>query len=745
MTRRPARRRSTGSPHRESAFHTRKTTSAPTSQPKDAPPGRSAIPRNRLWAFRITAAFLSCLLLLGLLELSLRLISYGHPTRAIVRYRRDAFDRHVDNAKFSWRFFHRNLAREFEPFTIPSKGSNTYRIFVCGASAAQGIPDGSYSFARILETMLRHCCPDVSVEVINTGMTAINSHVVLPIVRDCARHDPDLFVVYLGNNEVVGPYGPGTVFAGMAANLALIRAPIALKAARTGQLINHIGAAIRSQEDEMLTWGGMQMFLDKQVRLADAAMPTVYSHFQKNLQDIRDTALGARASIILCTVASNLRDCPPFASLHRENLTAAQQKQWRRVYDEGVALEEAGEFAAAVERYSAAAAIDNTFADLNFRLAQCYWTLGLFEKAREQYILAREHDTLRFRADDRINNIIRSTASTGRNRVMLVDFEQILEGIAPKTVTGGEHFYEHVHLNFTGNYLLALSLFEQITPCIAKKFSTTTPEVAPPTESECARYLAYTQWDQYRLAEKVLTDFLSNPPFTNQLYHEAKIAAHQAVVDTLKSSVELKSLHESREEYLLAISNNPDDWNLRYKLGRLLTEELKDYAAAARQFAAVQRIVPHFHRGYTAMGKVLAAQEKTNAAVDQYMEALRRYPASHDACYHLAAAYAGLKEFAQAERWFSKTIELQPTYGVAYNKLAEMLNRQGKIDEAIAVCRRGLAVSPNDAMLHGNLGIMLNKKGLKQEAIRELQTALNLEPDSANIRRVLQLIEKSPD
>jgi len=704
-----------------------------------------AVSPRRLWLFRMTAALVSCLVFLGLIEGSLRTAGYGYPARPILRYRGNGFDGYVDNARFSWRFFPPNLAREFEPFTLPpAKGKNSYRIFVCGESAAQGIPDGSYSFARMFEVMLRQRYPRTSFEVVNTAMTAVNSHVILPIVRDCARHEPDLFIVYLGNNEVVGPYGAGTVFAGMTEHLALIRAGIALKATRTGQLLNAATTALRSDKDAMRSWGGMEMFLDKQVRLTDDAMQTVYSHFEANIEDIRDTALHAGASVIFCTVASNLKDCPPFASLHRPDLTDTERQEWRQIYDEGVALEESGDFAAAADRHAAAARIDNTFADLNFRLATCYWNLGRFTEAKVQYVLAREHDTLRFRADDKINEIIRNAAAPGEDRATLLDFVRILEEHTPNGTPGGEHFYEHVHLNFAGNYLLARSLFEQIAPRLGETLGIAPEDVLPPTESDCAGHLAWTQWDQYRLTEKVLKDFIEKPPFTNQLYHDAWVVAMETRIAALKPALEPEALGRSVEAYRWAIQSKPNDWNLHYKLGRLLTEELQDYPAAADQFAEVQRCVPHFHRGYTAMGQVLAAQDKFTAAIDQYLEAIRRYPASPDACYHLGTACARISRFEDAEQWYRRAVALQPTYVVAYNKLAEMLNRQGKVDEALDVCRRGLAVDPQDAMLHGNLGILLNKKGLKQEAVKELETALKLDPDSANIRGVLQVIRNSP-
>lgn len=41
------------------------------------------------------------------------------------------------------------------------------------------------------------------------------------------------------------------------------------------------------------------------------------------------------------------------------------------------------------------------FADLHFRLAQCYWTSGQFDKAHEHFIQARDLDALRFREDRR--------------------------------------------------------------------------------------------------------------------------------------------------------------------------------------------------------------------------------------------------------------------------------------------------------------------------------------------------------
>ena len=139
--------------------------------------------------------------------------SIGYPSSAIIKSDLNGKKVCISNMKFGWRFFPKNIARETDSFVFAqNKSINTYRIFVLGGSAAMGMPDSSYGFSRILEVMLEDRYPGVEFEIINAAMTAINSHAVLPISKDCSDYEPDLFILYMGNNEVVGPYGAGSVF-----------------------------------------------------------------------------------------------------------------------------------------------------------------------------------------------------------------------------------------------------------------------------------------------------------------------------------------------------------------------------------------------------------------------------------------------------------------------------------------------------------------------------------------------------
>src|SRR5258708_40356595 len=114
-----------------------------------------------------------------------------------------------------------------------------------GESAAMGVRDPSVSFSRVLEIMLKERYSKTCFEVVNVSMVAINSHVVLQIARQCAQCQPDLFIVHLGNNEVVGPFGAAGVLGPFSPSLRLIRSNLALKTTRSGPLLDPLGQSVK--------------------------------------------------------------------------------------------------------------------------------------------------------------------------------------------------------------------------------------------------------------------------------------------------------------------------------------------------------------------------------------------------------------------------------------------------------------------------------------------------------------------
>ena len=179
----------------------------PLTAPRTVDPARA----RRVWWFRLLAITLIPALLFGGLELALRLVNYGYPTGFFRKTQIAGREVFVENDKFGLRFFPPALTRIASPIVMPAtKPTNTCRIFILGESAALGDPEPAFGFGRYLEVLLRDRYPDKQFEVVSAAMTAINSHSLLPIARDCVQQDGDLWVIYMGNNEVVGPFGAGT-------------------------------------------------------------------------------------------------------------------------------------------------------------------------------------------------------------------------------------------------------------------------------------------------------------------------------------------------------------------------------------------------------------------------------------------------------------------------------------------------------------------------------------------------------
>src|SRR5690348_442203 len=108
---------------------------------KNISPGKPAppIPLRRLWLFRFCAAILAPLVIIGGLDLGLRLFGYGYPTSFFLQYKINGRDYFVPNDEFAYRFFPPAIAREPVPQRmVVKKSPDTYRIFVFGESWAMG-------------------------------------------------------------------------------------------------------------------------------------------------------------------------------------------------------------------------------------------------------------------------------------------------------------------------------------------------------------------------------------------------------------------------------------------------------------------------------------------------------------------------------------------------------------------------------------------------------------------------------
>jgi tetratricopeptide (TPR) repeat protein len=671
------------------------------------------------------------LLLIAVPEIGLRLAGNGHPTGFFLKKEIGGRPVYIENGDFGLRFFPPELARTPSPVILPAdKGSNTYRIFVLGESAALGDPEPAFGFGRYLGALLGERYPGTRFEVICTAMTAINSHVILPIARDCAQHDGDLWVIYMGNNEFVGPFGPGTVFGAQTPGLGFIRASLALKQLR---LVQWLEATARKSADRSaapVSWGGMKMFLDHQVIPEDPRKPTVYGHFRQNLEAILDTAERAGVKVVVSTVGSNLKDCPPFASTNSAALTDSARNDWRRAFAAATNAAANGNWVEAKNQFKAANRLDDTFAGSHFGEGRCDLKLDDRAAALRALELARDRDSLPFRADTEINRII---AEVGARRsgagLAVVDAAAALNAASGQGVAGREFFHEHVHLNFEGNYLLARSVAESVVKLLPAAI-TSQASAAPWASFEtCSRRLALSDWDRRRVYDNI-AHRLMEPPFSNQPDRALLSDKIRQDLAAVRQRLKPEATESARLLYQAALKTAADDFLILGNYAKFL-EDIGELGAAESAWEKERDLLPFEAAPHFYLGKIQARQRKTDAAMASLSRALQIRPDITEALQEKARLLTETRRPEEALALLQQAAIQQPRNARIHLQMAETYALQDRRELALNSLRRAVEAQPSLWEPHYLLGVELAAGNEIAEARSQFGEAVRLRPEFA--------------
>ena len=716
---------------------------------------------GRKWAFRLIALVCVPLLALGGLEGALRLAGYGYNTSFFDTFYIGHQRFLVDNENFSLRFFPPELARWPNPILMEArKPTNTYRIFVLGESAAQGDPEPAYGAARYLEVLLRERYPDEHFEVINVAITAINSNVILPIARACARQNGDLWIIYMGNNEMVGPFGAATVFGAKAPPWWLIRLNLAVQQTRVGQLITSLARKLRNNPTGD-SWGGMQMFLGNQLAPDDPRRETVYRNFERNLQDILRVGLVSGTKIILNTVAVNLKDCPPFASSTNSRLSSASQSRFEEQFTGARQQQAKGKFAAAVQLYEAASKLDGTFAELQFRWGECLLAQNQLSSAREHFQAACDEDALPFRADSRINALIRQAGKTiSSPNLDLLDAVNALETNGPAPILGEETFYEHVHFNFDGSYRLGRAWAEQVQRLLPESVkSHATNDWA--SQAACEQRLGLTDWNRSLVIQSVVQR-LRQPPLSTQFNNARRVGAFDDQLKELQRQMDAANAQaNARQIYLDALKHAPDDYMLHENFAQFLqftgdfNQSVSEWQQASRlsprnpfafcqagrlraqmdqwpeaqaAFSQAISLHPRYFEAWLERGKSYFAQGRYEPALQNYEAARRLQTDNSEVYFEMGRTLSLLQRPTESVEHFRRAIQFKPGYWEAHYCLGGELALQGEVAEAKSEFETVIQLQPDYAPAHLNLGVALMKENQLDDAARQFQETLRLDP-----------------
>jgi tetratricopeptide (TPR) repeat protein len=503
-------------------------------------------------------------------------------------------------------------------------------------------------------------------------------------------------------------------------------------------------------------WEGMRAFVKYKVAGSDPRLGAVYENFGQNLKDIIAAGRNSGAKIVLSTMAVNLKDCAPFASLHRPDFSESQLNDWQHFFDAGVKAQEGGDFRQAATDYDQAGRIDESFAELRFRRGQCALAMNDAGLAKKEFTAARDLDTLRFRCDSQLNDIIRQQAA---GDVALADGERALAEASPDGIPGADLFYDHVHFTFPGNYVLARAITKKVEKTLMLPENAAWPDIA-----ECAQRLGRTLRDT-QLALSILFGRLGDVPFTFQANHDEQMRRLTEAARKLPPADSAASLREAQSAAEAALARWPDDAELWEQLGEIKAREGDSAGAVAAVQHSLDQVPSRGPECWLLYGTLLAQEGKYEDAIAAFKHVNAFYSRADWAGFNLALCLEKLGRRDEAVVEFKRVLALKPDYGKAWLALGQLYEEMGRTNDAeqcyntaltnhvnqaddLAALARfcfsrrwfGLAVtnfaaaielSPSDPGLRMEAGRALEVLGRHDEAAQQYLAATELVPDQA--------------
>jgi tetratricopeptide (TPR) repeat protein len=366
----------------------------------------------------------------------------------------------------------------------------------------------------------------------------------------------------------------------------------------------------------------------------------VLTHYRFNLGRIVAIAESAGAETILVAPASNLRDCTPFKSEHREGFGEREAVLWATELQSIARAEAAGDAPAALVAIDRALSIDGRYAELHFARGRALEALGRQSEAATAYARARDEDVCPLRAPGAVSRIVREVAA--EHGIALVEFDRMAEHAAVGGIPGSDLFLDHVHPTIEGNRRLALALIDAMR---ARALLVTVPEWGP------------------RVVEQVALEVeagLDAEEHGRALRNLAKVLGWAGKLD--------EALLRAAQATQLA----PNDPEGHYNLGLLLVRSGGD-AEAEQAFARAVALRADYAEAHYDLGLLRQLRGDLDGAEESYLSAIDARPDYAEAHNNIGVVYERRGDAVRARAFYERAVELAPEYVDARENL-ERLN-----------------------------------------------------------------------
>jgi tetratricopeptide (TPR) repeat protein len=519
------------------------------------------------------------------------------------------------------------------------------------------------SFSKFLRKKLEILYPSSTIEVSNFSMAAINSYAVRNLLPDLLEKKPDLILIYLGHNEYYGALGVGSLES-FGSSRFIVNTTLWLNKFKSVELLKNIinGITQLFSSDEITTGGTLmaQLSKDKLIKYNSDVYWSGIEQFEGNYRDILSMCKEAKVPVIASTLASNLKDQPPFVS------------------------SEASEYPAAMKI---------------FKEAESYMSSGKTDSAKSLFIYAKDLDALRFRAPEQINIVISRLCNEFGNPVIKCD--SLLNSVSAYRIVGNDLMTDHLHPNVKGYQLIGNLFFSEM------KKNNLLPTKEPPDLDERLADSLINVYYNFTKLDSTTADFrikiLKNDwPYihpVNKLPRNQLISLNNFIdslaLDVVDGKISREQVRIKVADYYKSQSNYDEYASEMAALIEEFPFLTKYYNSTAKELIIAgkySRAYYFLRRGFNIkpdafnskwLGIIDLSQGFVDEAIVNLEKSLSLNNTDPQTLFNITGAYAQKKEFEKALNSINKCLQLDPNFSRAkaiQQQLESILNKN-EVDE----------------------------------------------------------------
>jgi tetratricopeptide (TPR) repeat protein len=172
--------------------------------------------------------------------------------------------------------------------------------------------------------------------------------------------------------------------------------------------------------------------------------------------------------------------------------------------------------------------------------------------------------------------------------------------------------------------------------------------------------------------------------------------------------------------------SSPDD-PLREARSLIESNQLPDAEQALRRYLDLHK---NSAEGHYLLGYVLFRENKPKESLAEYTEGAKfRTPTAQD-LEAVGADYVLLQDYRDADKWFTKSVEWNPSNLQALYYLGRAKYNENRFDEAISVFLKCLQLDPRNVKAEDNLGLSYEGLGRIDDAIAAYRAAIAWQTDA---------------